>query len=87
MQRPFTSFVKRFWNTTFAGATKNEQQSDKDFGQKGNRIIETGMSETGPQFSLLLAVVKDFFAQNNFGFLINHFAYTVYLNIESLKQD
>ena len=40
-------------------ASKDDQKSNKKLGQKHNQRSGTGLSQTGPRFSLLIVIVED----------------------------
>ena len=42
-------------------ATEYDQQNNQKLGQKHNQRSGTGLSQTGPRFSLLIVVVTDNF--------------------------
>ena len=50
-----------FEKVTSPKATKDDQQNYKKLGRKYNQRSGTGLSQTGPNFSLLIVVVKDNF--------------------------
>ena len=64
-------------------ATKDNQQKYKKLGQKHNQSSGTGLSRTGPWYSLLIAVVKDKFHLINITFLINPLSCTLNFSIKN----
>jgi len=65
-------------------ATKYKRQNGKKLGQKDNQRSGTGLSQTSPRFSLLIAVIKDIFAQIKIIFLIRRPASTLNFSLLNL---
>ena len=51
----------KFLKMNSSKATEDDQRNDKKLGEKHNQRSATGLSRTGPRFSLLIFVVKDNF--------------------------
>ena len=69
----------RFWKVNLPKATKYNQKNYKKLGQRDNQRSRTALSQTSPGFSLLIAVVKNNFAEVEIIFSISHLASTLNL--------
>ena len=71
----------------FPRATKDNQQNHKELEHKHDQISGTGLSQTGPGFSLLIVVVKNKYTQINIIFLIIHLSCTLNFSMMNLEKN